>query len=126
MQILVIDRADPHELSAREGRALPPHQSPARLAEPVCHGLSRGSRNVLSPNGEIVLATDVADVLVVHGKVGREHAVADFATVRAVAEEGRDEAGLLEWLSSQESAPAHAAVEAAPKRDKRRTITICT
>jgi hypothetical protein len=91
VQLEVVNGAGSHVAVLREARAPAPDERAAGLAKAVGHCGSRSRRLVVSPSGEVVLATVEFEVGVVDGEVGGEHGRGDFAAVVAVAEEGVDQ-----------------------------------
>ena len=88
MQMEIVHSSDSHELSPRESCTLSPHQSPTSLTKGVRHGFSGGRGHILSPSGQIILASNILDLFLLDREVGGEHAVADFSTIGTVTEEG--------------------------------------
>lgn len=98
VQIEVVHGADAQNTLSRKPRADAVHERAARGAEVVGHEVARGDGLGLTEGGQVFAAAQVFEVRVGDGEVGREHGRGDFSTVRAVADEGGDQAWALGWL----------------------------
>jgi len=85
-------------LCPRESRADAVHERAARGTEVVGHGVVRDDDARLTEGVQVVAAAQLLQVRVGDGEVGCEHGRGDFAAVRAVANEGVDQACALDWL----------------------------
>ncbi|KAF7966236.1 hypothetical protein HWV62_39459 [Athelia sp. TMB] len=101
VQIEIVDGADAQDTLSRHARAHTVHERAASLAEVVGHGVARLDGARLAPGREVIAAAQVLQVRIVDGEVGCEHGRRDFAAVRAVADEGVDQAGAFDWLEMQ-------------------------
>lgn len=101
VQIEIVDGADAQDTLSRHARANTVHERAASLAEVVGHGVARLDGARLAPGREVIAAAQVLQVRIIDGEVGCEHGCRDFAAVRAVADEGVDQAGAFGWLEVQ-------------------------
>ena len=101
MQTEVVYRADAQDAHSREAFADPIHQRPAVRAEMVRHLVPTADGLRLREGLELVLPTQVLEVLVGDDEVGGEHGGGDLVAVGAVADEAVDEAGRGGGLGSR-------------------------
>ena len=102
MEIEVVDGADAQDTVPWGTRADAVHEGAARGTEEIGHVVARADGALLAPGLEVVAAAQVLQVRVGDGEVGCEHGRGDFVTVRAVADEGVNQAGALRWLECVE------------------------
>lgn len=92
MQMEIIHRAKPQDPLPGKLVADAIHERAAGGAEVVGHPLARGDGARLAVRGQVLAAAHVREMRVQDGEVRGEHRGGDFAAVRAVADEGADEA----------------------------------
>ncbi len=103
MQVEIVDSADAQDTLPRGTRADAVHEGAARGAEVIGHVVAGADGALLAPGLEVVAAAQVLQVRVGDGEIGCEHGRGDFVAVRAVADEGVDQAGALGWLGCLEA-----------------------
>lgn len=98
VQMEIVHGADAQDTLPQESRADAVHERAARGTEVVGHGVARADGARLAEGLQVVAPAQVPQVRVGDGEVGCEHGGGDFVAVRAVAEEGFDQARALGWL----------------------------
>jgi len=93
----IVHGADAQEIHPRVSLPDTVHERPASRAEIVGHGFARADGFSLAVGLQVLAAAQPLYVLVGDGEVGCEHGRGDFVAVRAVADEGIDQARGFGW-----------------------------